>query len=54
MFAEYRRIGEEMGFLFVASAPFVRSSYNAEAFSRKVMAERLAQIEAAQGSVEVR
>jgi len=54
VFAEYRRIGEEMGFLFVASAPFVRSSYNAEAFSRKVMAERLAQIEAAQGSVEVR
>lgn len=54
VFAEYRRIGEEMGFLFVASAPFVRSSYNAEAFSRKVLAERLAQLEAVQGSVEVR
>ncbi|MFH1132924.1 MAG: lipoyl synthase [Nanoarchaeota archaeon] len=28
-FAEYRRIAEELGFLFVASGPFVRSSYRA-------------------------
>ena len=32
-FAEYERIGDEMGFLFVASGPFVRSSYNAQEFS---------------------
>jgi lipoic acid synthetase len=41
-FAEYERIGEEMGFLFVASGPFVRSSYNAQAFSEKLLADRLA------------
>jgi len=29
-FAEYREAGEAMGFLAVASAPFVRSSYNAD------------------------
>ena len=42
VFKEYERIGEEMGFAFVASGPFIRSSYNAIAFSEKVMAERLA------------
>lgn len=41
-FAEYERIGEEMGFAFVASGPFVRSSYNAQAFSEKLLADRLA------------
>ncbi len=41
-FQEYARIGEELGFAFVASAPFVRSSYNAIDFSKKVMSERLA------------
>ncbi|MGI8924377.1 MAG: lipoyl synthase [Fimbriimonadales bacterium] len=40
-FKEYEKIGEEMGFAFVASGPFIRSSYNAIAFSEKVMAERL-------------
>jgi lipoic acid synthetase len=30
-----------MGFAFVASGPFIRSSYNAIEFSKKVMAERL-------------
>ncbi|NOX97522.1 MAG: lipoyl synthase [Nitrospirae bacterium] len=30
VFEKYRKIGEEMGFLSVASSPFVRSSYNAE------------------------
>lgn len=44
-FAEYERIGEEMGFVFVASGPFIRSSYNAIAFSEKVMAERLARVQ---------
>ncbi|MCB0826039.1 MAG: lipoyl synthase [Armatimonadetes bacterium] len=44
-FAEYEKIGEEMGFIFVASGPFIRSSYNAIAFSEKVMAERLAKIQ---------
>lgn len=42
IFKEYEAIGEEMGFAFVASGPFIRSSYNAIAFSEKVMAERLA------------
>lgn len=40
-FKEYEGIGEEMGFAFVASGPFIRSSYNAIEFSKKVMAERL-------------
>lgn len=44
-FAEYERIGEEMGFAFVASGPFIRSSYNAIAFSEKVMAERLSRVQ---------
>jgi lipoic acid synthetase len=43
-FAEYERIGIEMGFLFVAAAPFVRSSYNAIEFSRRLMSERLAAV----------
>ena len=47
-FEEYRVLGEEMGFLFVASGPFIRSSYNAIAFSQRVMAERLAKV----GAVE--
>jgi lipoic acid synthetase len=46
-FKEYERIGGELGFAFVASGPFVRSSYNAIAFSEKVMAERLAKAGAA-------
>jgi len=46
-FKEYEQIGEEMGFAFVASGPFIRSSYNAIAFSEKVMAERLAKAEEA-------
>ncbi len=44
-FKEYEQIGEEMGFAFVASGPFVRSSYNAIEFSKKVMAERLEKLE---------
>jgi len=38
VFAEYKEIGEAMGFLFVASGPFVRSSYNAKEFSDKFLA----------------
>jgi lipoic acid synthetase len=30
VFDEYRRTGEEMGFRYVASSPFVRSSFHAE------------------------
>lgn len=44
-FKEYETIGEEMGFAFVASGPFIRSSYNAIEFSKKVMAERLAKLD---------
>jgi lipoic acid synthetase len=43
-FREYERVGEELGFLFVASGPFVRSSYNAQAFSEKLLADRLARV----------
>jgi len=32
-FEEYKRVAEEMGFLFVASGPLVRSSYRASEFS---------------------
>jgi lipoic acid synthetase len=49
-FKEYEMIGEDLGFAFVASAPFVRSSYNAIEFSKKVMAERLALVESAAGN----
>lgn len=45
VFKEYEAIGEDMGFAFVASGPFIRSSYNAIEFSKKVMAERLARLE---------
>lgn len=48
VFAEYEKIGEEMGFAFVASGPFIRSSYNAIEFSKKVMSERVAQLDAAE------
>lgn len=34
-FEEYRQVAEKMGFLFVASGPFVRSSYKAREFSRR-------------------
>lgn len=46
VFAEYEKIGESMGFAFVASGPFIRSSYNAIEFSRKIHADRLALMEA--------
>jgi lipoic acid synthetase len=45
-FKAYEEIGEEMGFAFVASGPFIRSSYNAIEFSKKVMAERVAKLDA--------
>ena len=41
-FKEYEAIGEELGFAFVASGPFIRSSFNAIEFSKKVMADKLA------------
>jgi lipoic acid synthetase len=43
-FAEYERIGMEMGFLFVASGPFIRSSYNAVEFSKRILSDRLASV----------
>ncbi|MBL8060359.1 MAG: lipoyl synthase [Chthonomonas sp.] len=46
-FKEYEKIGEDLGFAFVASGPFIRSSYNAIEFSKKVMAERLEKAEVA-------
>lgn len=46
-FAEYEHIGMEMGFLFVASAPFVRSSYNAVEFSKRLLRDRLEAVGAA-------
>ena len=46
VFKEYEQIGEDLGFAFVASGPFIRSSYNAIEFSKKVMSERLSKAEA--------
>ena len=43
-FKEYEKIGEDLGFAFVASGPFIRSSYNAIEFSKKVMGDRLSQL----------
>ncbi len=40
-FKQYETIGTELGFAFIASGPFVRSSYNAIAFSEKLMKGRL-------------
>jgi len=40
-FKAYEQLGEELGFLFVASSPFVRSSYNAQKFSEKLMLGRV-------------
>lgn len=45
-FKEYETIGDELGFAFVASGPFIRSSYNAIDFSKKVMSERIARLDA--------
>ena len=45
VFKQYESIGEQMGFAFVASGPFIRSSYNAIEFSKKVMAERVASLD---------
>lgn len=39
-FIAYKALAEQMGFLFVASAPLVRSSYNAAEFSRRLWADR--------------
>lgn len=47
VFKQYEALGEELGFAFVASGPFIRSSYNAIEFSKKVMAERVARLDAA-------
>jgi lipoic acid synthetase len=51
-FKEYEKVGEEMGFAFVASSPFVRSSYNAIAFSEKVMKERLDRIQVGKSQLD--
>lgn len=45
-FKEYEQIGNDLGFAFVASGPFIRSSYNAIEFSKKIMADRLQQLDA--------
>jgi lipoic acid synthetase len=36
VFDDYKAIAQEMGFAFVASGPFVRSSYNAIDFANQV------------------
>ena len=36
-FEAYKAIAEEIGFMYVASGPFVRSSYNAIDFSDKFL-----------------
>ncbi|MGO8670261.1 MAG: lipoyl synthase [Capsulimonadaceae bacterium] len=42
VFEQYKQIGEAMGFMFVASGPFIRSSYNAKEFSDRFLALRRA------------
>jgi lipoic acid synthetase len=37
IFEAYKHTGEELGFRFIASSPYVRSSYNASVFSESVM-----------------
>jgi lipoic acid synthetase len=44
-FKTYEQLGDELGFAFVASGPFIRSSYNAIEFSKKVFAERVAKLD---------
>lgn len=39
-FEEYKKIAEKIGFLFVASGPFVRSSYRANEFSSRFIRKR--------------
>jgi lipoic acid synthetase len=46
-FRLYECLAYEHGLTWVKSGPFVRSSYNAIEFSKKVMAERLALVESA-------
>jgi lipoic acid synthetase len=40
LFEEYKRIGEELGFIYVASGPFVRSSYRAGELFMKGLLEK--------------
>ena len=51
VFAEYEKLGEELGYLFVASGPFIRSSYNAIEFSKKILADRLAALDTDQAEI---
>ncbi len=51
VFKEYEEFSENLGFQFVASGPFIRSSYNAIAFSEKVMKERLERMESKAATV---
>jgi len=37
VFEQYSMIGQELGFKYIASSPFVRSSFNAADFSEKIM-----------------
>jgi lipoic acid synthetase len=53
-FKEYEAIGEELGFAFVASGPFIRSSYNAIDFSKKIMADRVAQLDQREKLMQLR
>lgn len=39
-FKEYEEIGYELGFMYVASGPFVRSSFHADDFSEKFLVKR--------------
>ena len=51
-FDEYGRIGREMGFLYVASGPLVRSSYRAgEFFAARLVRERRARESGSESSV---
>ena len=44
VFEKFKKLGEEMGFAYVASGPFVRSSYRAgELFIKNVLAKAIIQ-----------
>lgn len=54
IFEEYKKIGEELGFIFVASGPFVRSSYRAgEFFIKNIIQQKRWKEDAQKDSTQV-
>lgn len=54
VFKEYQRIGEELGFLYAASGPFVRSSYKAgELFMKKIIQQKRCKDNAQESTTQI-